>query len=77
VGGPGHYVHWTRFSVDISFNDCLYCTNLCTVQELQVEIETVAEEITGDTLYNTVDNFMVCLQQVHKVEGSYIEHAFT
>jgi hypothetical protein len=48
--------------------DHMHHTNPCTVQELQAEIEAVAEEITGDMSRdtgdmsrNTVDNFVVCL----------------
>jgi hypothetical protein len=40
----------------------VYCTNLHTVQEFQAGIEAVAEEITGDMLCETVDNFVVHLQ---------------
>jgi hypothetical protein len=40
----------------------MYYTSLLTVQELQVEIETVAEEIAGDMLCDTVDKLVDCLQ---------------
>jgi hypothetical protein len=59
------------------FKDSGYRTNPHTVQELQVKIEAVAEEITADMLRDTVNNFVVHLQQVHKVVGSHIEHVFT
>jgi len=36
----------------------------------------VAEEITGDVLHDTVDNFVVRLQRVPEVDGSHIEHVF-
>jgi hypothetical protein len=36
-----------------------YCTNQHTVQKLRAEIEAVAEEMTGDTLHDTGDNFVV------------------
>jgi len=39
-----------------------------------VETEAVAEQITHDTLCGTVNTFLVCLQQVHDVKGSQIEH---
>jgi len=42
--------------------DHVYCTNPHTVQELHMELEAVAEEITGDMLHDTVDNFVVHLQ---------------
>jgi hypothetical protein len=44
---------------------------------LQVEIETVAEEIAGDMLCDTVDKLVDCLQWVHKVEGSHTEQVYT
>jgi len=40
----------------------VYCTSLLTVMELQAEIGDVAEEITGNILCDTFDNFVVCLQ---------------
>jgi hypothetical protein len=58
-------------------NDCEYCTNLHTVQELQAEIEAVTEDIIGDMLHDTLGNFVVSLQQVHEVERSHVEHVFT
>jgi hypothetical protein len=48
-----------------------------TVQELQAEIEAVAEEITGDMLHDTVDIFVVHFQRVHKVKGSHKNHMHT
>jgi hypothetical protein len=57
--------------------DCMYRTNPHTVQELQAENAAVAEEITGDILRDTADNFMVHLWRVHEVEESHIEHVFT
>jgi hypothetical protein len=41
--------------------DHVYHTKLYTIQELQAELEAVAEEIAG-VVCDTVDNFMVCLQ---------------
>jgi hypothetical protein len=55
----------------------MYCTNPHTVQELQVDIDAVAGEITGDMLHDKVDDFVVKLQQVHSIEESHIEHTFT
>jgi hypothetical protein len=48
-----------------------------TVQDLEVEIEIVAEEITGNMLCDTGDNFVVHLHQVYEIKGSHIEHVFT
>jgi hypothetical protein len=48
-----------------------------TLQELQVEMEVVAEETAGGKLHDTVHNFVVRLQRVHEVEESHIEHVFT
>jgi hypothetical protein len=43
--------------------DHVYCTNSHTVQELQVEVEAVAEDIIGgDVFRNTADNFVIFLQ---------------
>jgi hypothetical protein len=42
--------------------DHVYYTNLPNVQEFQVEIRTVAEEIIGDMLHDTVNSFVVHLQ---------------
>jgi hypothetical protein len=39
--------------------NCLYSTNPHTVQDLQVEIEAVAQEITGGRLHYTGDSFLV------------------
>jgi hypothetical protein len=61
----------------VYFKDCGYRSKLHAVRLLQVEIEAVAEEITGYMLCDILDNFVVHLQWVHKVEGSHIEHAFT
>jgi hypothetical protein len=86
---PEHFGHgwsWPLCSLDINLcnyflwgyhKDRVYRTILHTVQELQAETEAIAEEITDDMLHDTVDNFVVCLQQVHEVEGSHIEHVFT
>jgi hypothetical protein len=38
--------------------DCVYRAKPHTVQELKAEIEAVTEEITGDILRDTVDNFV-------------------
>jgi hypothetical protein len=54
----------------------VYRTNPHTAQDLQGEIEAVAEEITGDMLRDTGDSFLVRLQRVHEVEGSHIEYVF-
>jgi hypothetical protein len=56
------------------FKDRVYRTNPHTAQELQAEIEAVAEEIRGGTLSDTVDNFVVRLQPVQR---SHLEHVFT
>jgi len=45
---PCNYVLWGYLE------DHVYHTNLHSVPELQVEIETVAEEITGDMLCDTI-----------------------
>jgi hypothetical protein len=42
-----------------SLTDHMYHTNLHIVQEVQVETEAVTEDITGDTLCDTVTNFEV------------------
>jgi hypothetical protein len=47
--------------------DRLYRTNPHTVQGLQDESEAVDEGVTGDTLLDTVDNFVARLLQAHKV----------
>jgi hypothetical protein len=39
----------------------VYCTNLHTIQELQAEMEVAPEEIMGDMLCDTADNFVVHL----------------
>jgi hypothetical protein len=39
----------------------VYHTNPHTVQELQAEIEGTAEDITGDMMHDTADNFVVHL----------------
>jgi hypothetical protein len=57
--------------------DRRYHTNTHTVQEFQAEIVAVTEEITGDMLLNTVDNFVVPLHVSHEVEGCHIEHMVT
>jgi len=44
---------------------------------LQAEIEAAAEEITGDVLSSTADNFLIDLQRVQEVKGAHIEHMFT
>jgi hypothetical protein len=53
--------------------DCVYYTNPHTIQELQVEVEAVVEEITGDMLHNTVDSFVVYLQGGHKAKGLHMK----
>jgi len=76
MGGYGHHVHQTSlrlFPLDY-FKDRVYRTNPHTAQELQAEIEAVAEEIRGGTLSDTVDNFVVRLQPVQR---SHLEHVFT
>jgi len=47
-----------NYSIWSYFKDCMCCTSLHTVQELHVEIEAVAEDITH-TLHDTVDIFVV------------------
>jgi hypothetical protein len=59
---PCYYFLWSYLK------DHAYCTKLHTVQWVQVETETVAEEITRDMLYDTADNYAVHLQRVHKAE---------
>lgn len=54
----------------------VHSTNAHTLHELQAEIESVAEEITGDMMCDTFYNFAVRLQQIHKIEGSHIAHVF-
>jgi len=54
VGGPGHHIHQT--------SKIRYSSNSHSVQELQTEIEAVANEITGDMLHDKAENFVVCLQ---------------
>jgi len=44
--------------------------------KFQAEIEAV-KEVTGDTLCDTVDNFVVGLQGVKEVNGYRTEHVFT
>jgi hypothetical protein len=46
----------------------MYHTDPTIVQELQAQIEAIVEEIMGDMLRDKVDNFVVRLQRVHKVE---------
>jgi hypothetical protein len=43
----------------VCLKDHAFHTNLHTVWELQVEIEAVAEEITGDMLCDTVDSVLI------------------
>jgi hypothetical protein len=50
----------------------MYHTNPHTLEQLQAEIEVVAEEITDNMSHDTVDNFEVCLQQVHEIKGSIL-----
>jgi hypothetical protein len=57
--------------------DRVYRTKPSHYSGLQEEIEVVADEMTGDMLRDRVDSFVVCLQRVHVVEGSHIEHVFT
>jgi len=55
----------------------MYHTNLHTLQELQAETEDIAEDIRGDMLHDTVNNFVIHLQQVHEIKGPHIEYVFT
>jgi hypothetical protein len=49
----------------------MFCTNVhCS--ELEAKVEAVVEEITGDMLCNTNNNYVVHLQRIHKVEQSYV-----
>jgi len=41
-----------------------------------MEIEAVAEGLTGDMLHDTADNFVVCSQQVHEIEQPTHESLF-
>jgi hypothetical protein len=68
---PNDYFLW------VYLKDRVYRTNPHTVQELQVETEAVAEEITGDMSRDTVDNSAVRLYRVYEVEGFHIEIVFT
>jgi len=52
---PCNYFLWGHLK------DHVYCTNLHTVQEVQVEIEAVANEVTGDMLHDIVNNSVVHL----------------
>ena len=38
------------------------------------KVKTVSEELAGEILCGTDDNFVVRLQQVHEVESSYVEN---
>jgi len=40
----------------------MYCTNLHTIQELQVETEAVAQDLTGDMLHDIVETLLVHLR---------------
>jgi len=76
VGHPGYCVYGTNtcdYFLWGYLKDCVYCTNTHS-QKLHAKIEAVAEEVVGDMLCYTVGNFVVCLQQVHELEGSHIEH---
>jgi hypothetical protein len=53
----------------------VYRTNPYAVQELQAEIEAVAEEMTGDMMRDR--NFVIRLQRVDEGERSHIEDVFT
>jgi hypothetical protein len=57
--------------------DRVYRTSPHAVQEVEVEIDAVTKEITGDMLCGTVDNFEVRLQWNHEDEGSHTENMFT
>jgi hypothetical protein len=48
--------------------DCVYHTNPHTIQELPVETEAAAEETADSMLSNTVNIFVVYLQQVDGIE---------
>jgi hypothetical protein len=65
---PCNYLLWGHLK------DHVYHTNPPTTQELQLELEAVAEEITGDMLHDTADNLVVHL---HETEASHIQHVFT
>jgi hypothetical protein len=65
VGSPGHHVHRTWISVVVLWGyikDRLYRINPHTVQELQADMDAVAEEIRGDTLSDTIGNSAFQLQ---------------
>jgi hypothetical protein len=47
------------------------------VQELQAGGEAAAEEIPGDMLHDTVDNFVVHLHEVHMIKESHVQRMFT
>jgi hypothetical protein len=68
---PYNYFPWCYL------RNCVYHTSPHSVQELQAEIEAVAEDITGGILCDTVDNVVVCLQQVYEVKVSHTEHVIT
>jgi len=55
----------------------VYCTNVHSVQELQAGGEAAAEEIPGDMLHDTVDNFVVHLHEVHMIKESHVQRMFT
>lgn len=65
---PCHWFLWGYLK------DHVHHTNPHSVEELQVEIQSVAEGIIGGMLRDTADSFVVCLQWVHEVKGSHTEH---
>jgi len=63
-------------SLGLAQRSCIR-THPQTIPNLQAEIESATEEVAGDMLHDTVDNFVVRLQRVHEVEISQTENAFT
>jgi hypothetical protein len=84
---PGHFGcgwSWPPCSLDMNLcdyflcsylKDYVYCTNHSS-GDVSRNFSCCCD-VTSDMLHDIVDKFVVCLQQIHMVEGFHIEFVFT
>jgi len=80
VGGLGHYIWWTRIFAIISFGATSKIMHTAPTHTLfrrckwKMKLLLKGSQVT---CCMTVDNFVVCLQQVQEAKGTYTQHKLT